>query len=205
MQPEMDRDAVAREHARRRQIRAEQVQRRRMAVLIILLALIVLVVALVIGLSGGDNTTGTSSTTSSTAILESGHYSAALSGAEAVPKVNTQATGEFVLTYDSEKKELSFSLDITHDLTKPTKVAIYQGEAGSSGSVVYNLPITALNASDGVFSGTLSEGTISEADFTGPLAGKTIADLIRLIVEGNAYVSVGTPTHPVDAIRGQID
>jgi hypothetical protein len=202
MQPEMDRDAVARERARRRQIRAEQVQRRRMAFGIILLALVVLVIALVIGLSGRGGGSPSSSTTSSTAALESGNYSAVLTGDKAVPKVNTQATGEFVLTYDSENQELSYSLDITHQLTKPTTVAIYQGQPGTSGQVVYNLPITATDT-NGVFQGTLSEGTIDEADLTGPLAGQTITDLIALITNGDAYISVGNPTH-LEAIRGPI-
>lgn len=205
MQPDMDRDAAAREQARRRQLRAERVQRRRMALGIIVLGLIVLVIALVIGLSGRDGTTASSSSsTSSTVALESANYSAQLTGADSVPKVNTQAAGEFTLQYDSTKKELSYGLDITHDLTKPDAAAIYQGTPGSSGTVVYTLPITAPNASTGVFTGTLCEGVVNEPDLVGPLQGKTIADLVKLIVDGNAYVSVGTPTHPVDAIRGQI-
>jgi hypothetical protein len=202
MQPEMDRDAVARERARRRQIRAEQVQHRRMAFGIILLTLVVLVIALVIGLSGRGGGTASSSTTSSTLALTTGHYSAVLTGDNSVPKVTTQATGEFVLTYDSETQQLSYSLDITHQLTKPTTVAIYQGLPGTSGQVVYNLPITNSDT-NGVFQGTLSEGTIDEADLTGPLAGKTLADLIALIGNGEAYISVGNPTH-LEAIRGPI-
>ena len=203
MQPEMDRDAAAREHARRRQARAEKVQRRRMALGIISLGLIVLVIALVIGLSGGGKSTS-SSTTSSTAPLENGNYSAHLTGALSVPKVNTQATADFILTYDSTKKELSYVLDITHDLSKPSTAAIYEGKAGSSGAVVYTLPITAPNANSGVFLGKLCEGIVNESNLTGSLAGKTIADLIKLIKDGTAYVSVGTPSHPVDAIRAPI-
>jgi CHRD domain len=206
MQPDMDRDAEAKEHARRRQQRAERVQKRRMALGIIALSIIVLVVALVWGLSGrGGGTTSSSSTTSSTNPLESANYSAKLTGADSVPKVSTPATGEFTLKYDSAKKQLSYGLDITKAITKPNAAAIYEGKPGSSGAVVYTLAITAANASTGVFTvGTLSEGVVKEPDLVGPLQGKTIADLIKLIVDGNAYVSVGTPTHPIDAIRGQI-
>ena len=204
MQPEMDRDAVARERARRRQTRAERVQRRRMALVIIVLGLIVLVIALVVGLSGGGKSSTSSSTTGSTNPLESASYGGHLTGALSVPKVNTQATGDFILTYDSAKKELSYVLEITHDLNKPSSAAIYEGKAGSSGAVVYTLPITDANAASGVYTGKLCEGVVNETDLTGSLAGKTIADLIKLIKDGNAYVSVGTPSHPVDAIRGPL-
>ncbi len=50
----------------------------------------------------------------------------------------------------------------------------------------------------------LAQGTIDEANFTGSLEGGTIGDLVALIKDGKAYVSVGTTANPVDAIRGQI-
>ena len=54
------------------------------------------------------------------------------------------------------------------------------------------------------YSGVLAQGTIDEANFTGSLEGGTVGDLIALIKDGKAYVSVGTTANPVDAIRGQI-
>ena len=39
---------------------------------------------------------------------------------------------------------------------------------------------------------------------TGSLEGGTLGDLIALIKDGKAYVSVGTTQTPVDRIRGQI-
>ncbi len=53
--------------------------------------------------------------------------------------------------------------------------------------------------------GVLAEGLILDEDLIGPLRGGTIADLITLIKSGNAYVSLGNKSHPVDAIRGQIN
>ena len=54
------------------------------------------------------------------------------------------------------------------------------------------------------FSGVLAQGTIDETKLTGSLEGGTVGDLIALVKDGKAYVSVGTTAHPVDAIRGQI-
>ena len=41
---------------------------------------------------------------------------------------------------------------------------------------------------EGKFSGELAKGTITDKDLIGPLAGKTIGDLVKLIKDGGAYV-----------------
>ncbi len=203
MQPEMD--PVAKERARRRQKRQEQIQRRRMALGIGVLALIVLIVALAIGLSGGDATPDTSSTTTTSLPLESASYSSDLTGDQSVPAVQTQASASFRMEYIPDSKELSWSLEITHVLTNPTLAAIYEGAPGTeNGESVYVL-FVAEPGEEGAKTGILAEGVIVEADLVGPLLGGTIADLIQLIKEGNAYVSIGNKSHPIDAIRGQID
>jgi hypothetical protein len=62
----------------------------------------------------------------------------------------------------------------------------------------------------------LAEGTITAAHLTGPLAGKSLLDLLEAMASGNAYVNVHTDdgvapknTGPGDMatgeIRGQID
>jgi hypothetical protein len=202
MQPE---DSDARERARRRQQRQEQVQRRRLALGVAVLAVVVLVVALAIGLSGGDGSTA-SSTTSSTALLpaESAHYSASLTGSESVPVVKTTAAADFIMEYKPDTKELTWVLEITSKLSSPTTAAIYQGAKGTKGANVYTL-FVAGEGQEGSPTGILAEGTIDETKLVGPLKGGTIADLIQLIKDGNAYVSIGNKSHPVDAIRGQID
>ena len=45
-----------------------------------------------------------------------------------------------------------------------------------------------------VMTSTSVGGTITSADLKGPLAGKDVSDLIRLIEDGNAYVNVHTYT-----------
>jgi hypothetical protein len=204
MQPEMDRDLAAQERARRRQLRAEQVQRRRLALGIVVLGLVVLFVALAIGLSGGDETPVTTTESTGVGTIPSGTYSAELTGADSVPPVQTTAAGTLLLTYDAETETLSFILEITKKLTNPESATIYEGIPGTAGAAVYTLYV----ADEGVEEptpGILAEGTIVEMDLIGPLQNGTIADLIALIEAGNAYVSVGNKSHHLDAIRGQID
>jgi hypothetical protein len=67
----------------------------------------------------------------------------------------------------------------------------------------------------GRVNGPIAEGTLTAADFIGPLAGMSMADLVAQIQAGNAYVNVHTDdgvapanTGPGDfpggEIRGQI-
>lgn len=203
MQPEIRSDRVDQERARRRQQRAEQVQRRRVALGIVVLGLIILIIALVIGLSD-DETAVVTTTEPAVPTIPSGVYSALLIGADSVPPVKTVAEGTLDLTYDAEDEKLTFVLKITKKLTNPIVAAIYQGAPGTSGDAVYTL-YAAEDPSEGTYQGTLAEGTIVEMDLIGPLEGETIEDLLTLIDDGDAYVSVGNKSHPVDAIRGQIE
>ncbi len=53
--------------------------------------------------------------------------------------------------------------------------------------------------------GILASGTITAADLTGPMAGKTIADLITELRSGNSYVNVHTDDGAGGANRGAGD
>lgn len=203
MQPEMNNDFTEQERARRRQLREQQVQRRRVAFGIVLLGLIVLIIALVIGLSGDDEV-AVSTTETTEAAVTSGSYSATLIGSESVPPVETVAKGSLELVYDAEDEKLTFTLRIVNKLTNPTVAAIYQGTPGLEGDAVYTLYV-ADDPNIGTYQGVLAEGTIVAMDLIGPLQDGTIEDLLALIEDGEAYVSVGNKSHPVDAIRGQIE
>lgn len=203
MQPEIRGDVEDQERARRRRQRSEQVQRRRVALGIVVLGLIVLIIALVVGLSD-DEAAVVTTTEPPGSTFSSGTYSALLTGPDSVPPVRTVAEATFDLTYDAESNKLTFVLKITKQLTNPRVAAIYQGGPGTSGDAVYTL-YAAIDPSEGTYQGTLAEGTIVEMDLIGPLEGETIEDLLALIEDGDAYVSIGNKSYPVDAIRGQIE
>jgi hypothetical protein len=52
--------------------------------------------------------------------------------------------------------------------------------------------------------GRLSSGVITDADLIGPLAGKTVADLVAEIEAGNAYANAHTDQFPGGEVRGPI-
>ena len=97
--------------------------------------------------------------------------------------------------------ELSFELNV-NGVSNPTGAYIHRGKKGENGP-----PIAGLfggPAKEGSFNGILAEGTITEGSLLGEFQGKPIADLVRLLKSGNAYVNIQTGTFPDGEIRGQI-
>jgi hypothetical protein len=126
-------------------------------------------------------------------------FKAALTGNQEVPAVKTDARGDFRLTI--YKKSLSFEPNVD-GLMNPVAAHIHKGKRGENGP-----PIAGLfggPAKGGEVNGILAEGAITEESLLGEYQGKTIADLVRLLKSGNAYVNIHTGTFPDGEIRGQI-
>ncbi len=64
--------------------------------------------------------------------------------------------------------------------------------------------MTLFNASSptGPKNGILAQETITSNNLEGPLKGKQISDLVKLIEDGNTYANVHTQQNPKGEIRG---
>ncbi len=130
-----------------------------------------------------------------------GTFMAKLSGKEVVPAVETKATGEAHFTLSKDGKELTYVLKLM-DIENVSAAHIHMAVRGKNGGPVAGL--FSGPKKEGMFSGEIAKGTITEKDLIGPLAGKTIGDLVKLIKDGGAYVNVHTDKYPDGEIRGQI-
>ncbi len=128
-------------------------------------------------------------------------FMAKLTGQDEVPAKNTKATGTFVSQLTPDGRVSNYVLNVTN-INNVTLAHIHQGGKGTNGPIVVTLfksanPIGQIN-------GILSQGKIFSNQFEGPLAGKYISDLIKLINEGKIYVNVHTKQNPQGEIRGQL-
>jgi hypothetical protein len=128
-------------------------------------------------------------------------FKAKLAGSDEVPSVKTKAKGEVKFKLSSDGKELSYMLDVKN-IENATAAHIHRGMKGKNGAPVANLFTGPKKENN--FSGELSKGTLTTADLSGDLMGKSIADLVQLIKSGEAYVNVHTDANPNGEIRGQI-
>ena len=157
-----------------------------------------------------------SSSSSSSSLPSAGsgkHFSAVLTGDNEVPPVNTDATGKIKLFANPQQSTLDYQFSISDLNGVVTGAHIHKGSIGINGPVVATLKTgntfagasASTSGTDGGGSTSTSvSGTITSADLKGPLAGKQITDLIRLIEDGKAYVNVHTDQNSNGKIRGQL-
>ena len=131
-------------------------------------------------------------------------FRASLTGASA--GTPSRATGSAVFTLSADGSSLSYTLSVSN-LDNVTMAHIHiSSSPGKEGAVAVWLYPSAPppQLKSGTFSGVLASGTITAADFTGPLQGKTMADLVNEIHAGDAYVNVHTSQYPAGEISGWI-
>ena len=128
-------------------------------------------------------------------------FTASLDGDGVVPPVETRARGLAHLRLDRDGDELSFKLNVAN-IDDVIGAHVHMASADENGPIVAFLfgdplhdPVTV--------DGTLAEGTITESDVIGPIAGDFSA-LLEAMAAGRAYVQVHTSAHPSGEIRGQI-
>jgi hypothetical protein len=124
------------------------------------------------------------------------NFSVHATGAFEVPVRDTGAQGQatFHLSHDGES--LSYRLNVAN-IENVIMAHIHNAAPGVNGDIVVWLyPSTAPNEpadpGGGPIQGSIADGVITAADLVGPLAGKSIADLVALLQSGNAYVNVHT-------------
>ncbi len=134
-------------------------------------------------------------------------FVANLNGKQQVPAVKTKAHGKATFSLNKDKSELHYKLTV-QNIENVNMAHLHLAPKGKNGEVVvwlYPAPSTPQpKLIEKKFSGTLAEGTIKAADLTGPLAGKSLSDLLAQIKAGAIYLNVHTQQHPQGEIRGQV-
>lgn len=134
------------------------------------------------------------------------NFRAHLSGENEVPPVETDAQGQSKFQLDRAGDELGYRL-IVANIENVSMAHIHSAPAGENGPVVawlYPEDGPPPELIEGRFDGVLAESTLTADDLVGPLAGGSLADLVGLFRDGEAYVNVHTTAHPGGEVRGQI-
>jgi hypothetical protein len=130
---------------------------------------------------------------------------APLSGDESVPRVTTRGTGFAAFELVPAGNALRYWLFV-NTLQNVQMAHIHIGAAGVNGPVAIWLypPAPPARLIAGAVAGFIGEGTITTANFAGPLAGQPFSALLTAMNTGQAYVNVHTNQFPGGEIRGQI-
>jgi hypothetical protein len=156
--------------------------------------------------------------TGAIAVASSRNYNTHLTGDNEVPVRVTNAQGEAKLKLEKDGDLLRYKLNVAN-IENVWMAHLHLGPAGSNGPIVVWLypkaPPNPTASIAGRTQGTLAEGEITAANLVGPLAGKSLNDLIANINAGNIYVNVhtndfvdpantGPGDFPGGEIRGQL-
>jgi CHRD domain len=129
-------------------------------------------------------------------------FSANLTGDLTFPPTVTNATGTAEFTVVGDGSTMRYNID-TNNIDKVNDVYV----SASSGGRYVDLVQLRSGVNEGVtgpISGTLVEGNFTASDFTGRLNIDRMSDLLKLILDGNAYVKVLTTDAPLGKIVGKI-
>ena len=129
-------------------------------------------------------------------------FTAKMTGKDEVPPKDTKASGDAEFTLSADGKTMSYKVNVMN-MNKVTMAHIHQGKVGENGPPVVWLFNSTSNPT-GPKNGMLSQGSFTSNDLVGPLKGKQMSDLVKLINDGNAYANVHTQQNPKGEIRGQI-
>jgi hypothetical protein len=118
-----------------------------------------------------------------------------LNGSAEVPIRDTQGQGQAIFQVSQDGTSIDYRL-IASNIDNVFMAHIHVGPPGVNGPIaVWLYPSTAPTpgpVGGGRTDGVLAEGTITAANFVGPLAGHPLSDLIDLLDNGGAYVNVHT-------------
>jgi len=148
-----------------------------------------------------------------------GNFSTHLKGRFEVPMRDTDAQGQALFKLSDDGHSISYKL-IASNIDNVFMAHIHLGPVTANAPIVVWLyPSTTPNVTapfgSGRHDGVLAEGTFTAADFTGPLTGHPMSELVHAMETGGAYVNVhtndgqdGINTGPGDfpggEIRGQL-
>jgi hypothetical protein len=134
-----------------------------------------------------------------------GQFGTHMTGANETPARPSKGQGQLVLRLANDGT-LLYRL-LVANIEDVTQAHIHMAPPGTPGPVIAWLYPGAPPAQHipGRFNGVLAEGTISDADVVGPLAGLGVVGLIATIRAGEAYANVHTVPFPPGEIRGQVN
>ncbi len=129
-------------------------------------------------------------------------FSANLTGELNIPPTVTNATGTGEFTVVGDGNTMQYTID-ANNIDKVTDVFVSASSGGRYADLV-QLRSGVNEGPSGPISGTLVEGNFTSADFTGRLNIDQMSDLLKLILDGNAYIRILTFDAPLGEIVGKI-
>jgi len=130
-------------------------------------------------------------------------FRARLSGAQEVPPVETDTSGELRIQFAEDYSSAELRLDV-NDGERITQSHFHCGEAGVNGPVVIFLAGFHANGWD-VDGRWIDNVTITDQNIVNTACGTTLAEIAQAMEDGRIYVNVHSVAVPSGVVRGQVE
>lgn len=129
-------------------------------------------------------------------------FAATLTGPDENPPTTSSGTGYVSFLLSQTDKTLYYSLQVTAATSQINAAHIHLAPEGKNGPIVVLLCGSGGPACGQ--EGIVATGSITASSLTGPLAGKSLSDLLNAMNSGDTYVNVHTANFPDGELRGQV-
>lgn len=129
------------------------------------------------------------------------NFNTSLKGRNEVPAVDSKGTGQTSVKIARDESSIDYKITASN-VENVVAVHFHLAPAGQNGGVVAFL-FSNPNQPSGPQNGVLVDGTLTDADVIGSLAGD-LDGLIEAIRSGNIYVNLHTSAVPSGELRGQL-
>jgi CHRD domain len=131
-----------------------------------------------------------------------------IKAANEVPTPVGNPTATAKATFELEDGAIHYKLKMGKGIQGAFMAHVHAGAPGVAGPIVVWLyggpPPNPANARDFANGEVVAKGTVSAGDFVGPLAGKSLDEIITALNSGNYYVNIHTLRNRPGEIRGQV-
>ena len=126
-----------------------------------------------------------------------------MSGDKQVPPVESEVTGRLSMSLPQSEAEIKYKINIT-GTSNISGAYIHLGKNGENGEPVIDLLSDSRKDDNTGQYGTVIRGEITDSELLGSLKGKPLNHLVDIMIDGETYVNINTPTNLKGEIRGQI-
>ena len=139
----------------------------------------------------------------SAAQAQTSNFTAALSGANENPAVNTGSVGTGTVSLNLATQVVTYRIDVYNMPVGTTASHFHVGAQGTNGPVVVNFTVP---GAPNVSNDFAISGTASATDLTARAAQgiNSWEDFIQAVLLGNIYMNVHSTANPGGEIRGQV-
>lgn len=138
---------------------------------------------------------------SSQAQAQTINFTAALSGANENPAVNTGSVGTGTVSLNLATQVVTYRIDVYNMPVGTTASHFHVGAQGTNGPVVVNFTVLANISNDYAITGTASAADLTQRAAQGINSWE---DFIQALLLGNIYMNVHSTANPGGEIRGQV-